>query len=120
MSNPEANFMLAAEKAIADLQDEVKKGRTAARRKTAWNIILSIVAAATILLGLQLHQQAVSSCQAGNDRATGTIVTIDRLTFLLEGPHPSAKVQKAAAEYEAYVAQHNAPRNCTQAYHIIP
>ena len=120
MSNPEVNFMLAAEKAINDLQKEVAKGRTAARIRGAWTVVLSIVVVAIGLLGFQLHSQAVDACKQGNARAGGTVVALNQLVTLLEGPHPTAHVKQVAAQYEAFVAQHNAPRNCQQAYHIIP
>lgn len=133
MSNPEAEaeynrvMAAAAEKAISDLKAEVEEGRKAAaavrkaaRIRIAWNVVLSIVVAATTLLGFQLHSQAVSSCQQGNDRATGTVVALDQLVTILEGSKPTAQVRDLAAQYEAFVAQHNAPRNCSQAYRVLP
>lgn len=127
MSPDESSFVTAAEKAIEALRNEVQDARKAARKRTMWNIILSIVTVVTlavaslgVVLFFQLHQQAVISCQAGNDRAAGTVTALNELVLLLEGPHPTVAVQKEAAAYNAYVLAHNSPRNCPQAYHVIP
>jgi hypothetical protein len=133
MSNSEAEaeynrvMAAAAEKAIADLKTEVEKGREAAaavrkaaRIRMAWNAVLSIVVAAMVLIYFQLHSQAVSSCQQGNDRASGTVVALDQLVNILEGPTPKPDIKQIATQYEAFVATHNAPRDCSQAYRIIP
>jgi hypothetical protein len=120
MSNPEVNFAAAAEKAIADLKKEVDKGRKAARVRAAWNIVLSIVVVVIVLLGFQLHAQTIASCQTGNDRAAGTVAALDQLVTLLEGTHPTPAIQQVATNYEAFVATHNAQRNCQQVYHILP
>lgn len=131
MSNPEAEYnrimAVAAEKAVADLRAEAKAGREAAiairkaaRIRAAWNILLSIVVAATTYFGFQLHSQAVRSCQTGNDRTAGTVVALDQLVNLLEGPTPKPAIKQIATQYEAFVASHNAPRDCTQAYSLWP
>lgn len=126
----EFNFMQAAEKAIRDLRREVDMAKAAARKRTAWNVVLTgVVIVLLAVSGLsvslwagqrdalsQFRQQAVNSCQIGNDRAAGTVTALSELVRLLEGPHPTAKVQKEAAAYDAYVLAHNQQRDCKKAY----
>ena len=143
--------MLAAEKAIKDLQDDAKAAAEAAEkaredaRKAKEAADLAEKSAKrwrrlTVVLGLVigllivaygvggyivnqtrnntdgLRKQAISSCQIGNDRAAGTVAALDQLITVLEGPHPTAKIRGIASDLERYILQHNAPRNCEQAY----
>ena len=57
---------------------------------------------------------------SGNQYRVGVVASLDRLVLLLEGPHPSAVVRKAAVGYERYVLSQNEPRNCQLAYSIKP
>ena len=139
MTTPDNNFMrAAAEKAIRDLQQQADNAqRAATTAKAAADSAASLasrwrkvtVAGLTVLVLLfglgtwsffSFRQATVHSCQVGNDRAQGTVVVIDELVKLLEGPHPTAKTIKEAADYEAYVAAHNQQRDCSRVYSIIP
>jgi hypothetical protein len=135
----ENNFLMqaAAEKAIADLQAQATAAAEAAataknaaestaRSAKRWKILTAVLAVVVLLCGYvtwqqhnstnQLRQQAIASCEIGNDRAAGTVTALDELVILLEGPHPTADVQRRAAAYDTFVAQHNPQRNCQQAY----
>lgn len=130
----------AAERAIADLQNKVTAAQdsaeqaktsadSVARSANLWKkltLVLGIVVlvlAVTVGFGVKLYMnqqdataklrsQATAACETGNDRAAGTVTALDELVVLLEGSHPTAKVQQEAAAYEKFVAQHNAQRDC--------
>jgi len=134
----------AAEKAIRDLQAQVNNAQEAAdaAKKSAdsvansakrWKIltlvlgffvavVLAVAGFGVSLYAAQnnatntLRRQAVNSCMIGNDRARGTVIALDELVTLLEGPHPTAQVQQEAKTYEAFVLRNNAARDCNQAY----
>lgn len=138
---PEANFIAAAEKAIDDLRSQAANASTAAliAKKAAahaeatfkkWRrrigLILVLLIATASVTGYYvnqnrsqsdgLRQQAISSCQIGNDRAAGTVEAVDALITVLEGPHPKAAIKSIAVKLEADILKHNEPRNCQQAY----
>jgi negative regulator of sigma E activity len=136
--------MIAAEAAITDLRSEAEEAKSAARsakvnaesalrsakRWQALTVVLGIVVVVLLAVSCfgvvlwyqqreattQLKQQAISSCEIGNDRSAATIAVIDQLVTLLEGPSPSAAVQEKASEYEKFVNEHNVLRDCQQAY----
>lgn len=140
----ESNFIQAAEKAIENLQLQVNTAAgaaenakasaySAAQTATLWKRLTIALSCAVVLLlvlagfGVSLYmgqrnstnalrQEAINACMTGNDRAAGTVTALDELVTLLEGSKPTAAVKSKAASYEAFVAQHNAPRNCQQAY----
>ena len=76
-------------------------------------------AAATVAEQAQ-HAAQVSGCVSGNQYRLGVVASLDRLVMLLEGPHPSPAVRKAAVGYEQYVLTQNEPRNCQQVYALKP
>lgn len=138
MATPDNYMQAAAEKAIRDLQSQVNYAQDSALRAEAsaaraevsanrWKkLTVGAIALVVLVAGLGaylffgLRQQAVNSCKVGNDRATSAIVVIDELVKLLEGPHPTAKTQAIAKDYENYVAAHNQQRDCSNVYHILP
>lgn len=63
-----------------------------------------------------LHQANINSCETGNEYRAGTVASLDQLVTILEGPDPSAKVQKIAATYKRDVQARNMPRDCAAAY----
>ena len=72
----------------------------------------SAKAASAAAAASALHTAQVAGCENGNQYRAGVVASLDRLVFLLEGPHPGAAVQKAAAAYERYVLSQNEPRDC--------
>ena len=133
----ESGFMLAAEKAIADLQAQVEETKAAAeqakidavsvaRSAKRWKILTVVLMLLVISTGYlwigqrsatsQLRQQAVNSCVVGNERAAGVVTALNELVDLLEGPHPTAAIREEAAKYKVFVVQHNKTRNCPKAY----
>lgn len=140
----EVSFVLAAEKAIEDLRFQAGEAATAAtaakkaagraetsaRRWRRLTVVLGLVVTLSLALsGLgaylwlqqksatsQLRQQAITSCQIGNDRATGTVASMDQLITVLEGPAPKDNIKVIARNLEAYILAHNQQRNCPQAY----
>lgn len=140
-AQPEANYIAAAEKAIADLRTEASNAATAAliakraadravaaAKKFRIKVIVAFIllVATTSVTGYyvnqnrsqsdELRQQAISSCQIGNDRAAGNVYAVDALISVLEGPHPKADIKAIAEKLEANILMHNEPRNCQQAY----
>lgn len=80
----------------------------------------SAKAASAAATASALHAAQVAGCENGNQYRAGVVASLDRLVFLLEGPHPGAAVQKAAAAYERYVLSQNEPRDCASAYPLTP
>lgn len=134
MATPDNYMQAAAEKAIRDLQSQVDYAQDSAQKAEAsaaraessaarWKkltvgtlTLAVVIAALGTWFYIGLRQQAVNSCRIGNDRAMGTVVVIDELVRLLEGPHPTAATKQKAAAYDAYVAAHNQQRNCAHVY----
>lgn len=133
------NFMVAAaEKALSDLQNKADYATDAAARAedsaaraesmaSRWKkLTIGVLALVIIVAGLGawmffgLRQQAVNSCKIGNDRATGTIVSMDELIKVLEGPKPKPQIVSLANNLENYIASHNQQRNCSSVYRVIP
>jgi cell division protein FtsB len=140
----ESSYMMAAEKAIADLQVQVAdtKNSAVAARKAAisasnsarrWQVLTVVLAVVVVLVAAtsafgvvlyfqqrdatnQLRNQAINSCEIGNDRAAGTVTALDELVKLLEGPHPTSDTKAKAKAYDDFVLSHNAQRNCPQAF----
>ena len=67
-----------------------------------------------------LRTAQIAGCENGNQYRAGVVASLDRLVFLLEGPHPSAKTRAAADAYERYVLSQNMPRDCVAAYPLTP
>jgi hypothetical protein len=75
-------------------------------------------AAAVTAVEQAQHAEAVSGCVSGNQYRAGVVVSLDRLVMLLEGPHPTAVIRKAAVGYERYVLSKNEPRDCAASYSL--
>ena len=101
---PEANFMAAAEQAIASLQVQARdaadsaavaknaayRAEATARRWRKLTVLLGVVIAMLVATAAVtgyfvnqnrnqadgLRQQAIASCEIGNDRAAGTMTTL--------------------------------------------
>ena len=141
---PEANFMAAAEQAIASLQVQARdaadsaavaknaayRAEATARRWRKLTVLLGVVIAMLVATAAVtgyfvnqnrnqadgLRQQAIASCEIGNDRAAGTVAALQQLVTLSEGGHPSTQIKKIGDQYIAFVKAHNKQRNCQQAY----
>jgi hypothetical protein len=117
----EASYMLAAEKAIKELQAEVADAREAARwRKiqvrilAVVSVVIMVVASVLVYTFWQIHQNAIQSCQDGNSyRAEQTLIWDGFIDLLLQDNKNPADQEKGK-EFKAFVAKVNAPRDCQQ------
>lgn len=133
------NYVKAAEKAIGQLQQEVAAAQDSADRAEAsasraeagaskWKkLTVGLLALVVVVAGLGagavfgIRQQAINTCNVGNDRATGLVRALDEIVTLSQAakkPTPAAK--KLGAQYEAYVASVLPQRDCSRAYSIWP
>ena len=64
----------------------------------------------------QLRQQAIASCQIGNDRAAGTVTALNDLILVLEGPKPTPQILAIAANLQQKILSSNQQRDCSKAY----
>lgn len=140
MTTPDNAYIMqaAAEKAIKDLQQQAtdakeaadvakaaaERAETGAKRQRKLTILIGVLLIVVVAIGswsfLGFRQQAVNSCGVGNDRAAATVTIMNRLVFLLEGPHPDAKTIAAASAYDKFVADHNKQRDCSRVYTLFP
>lgn len=129
----EANFMAAAEKAIGDLQAQAKLAAAAAaqakksadRAETSakrWRRLTVVLGVIILLLGgayFQLHQQAVTSCHAGNSfRNSQTQVWEKFIDLATAGQKEDIRSQGIIHDLLTYVHQVDAPRVCNSSVFV--
>lgn len=122
----ESNFMRSAER-------EVKSLVKAARWSKFYIRILAVVAAVLVavacVLGVVINSQggiigsvrngAVTSCQDGNKyRAQQTQIWNRFVDLLLKQRTPNPVTQQIGATFKEYVADVNAPRDCSRVYQL--
>jgi uncharacterized membrane protein YgcG len=131
VSNPESNYMAAAEKAIADLEAYARTAAAAAvqakesadraeRSAARWKKLTVVLGIVIVLLGgafAQLHIQAIASCHAGNDFRTGQSNTWDKfISLATAGQKEDTRSQQIIANLENYVHQVDAPKSCNSIF----
>lgn len=111
----ESNFIKAAEDQIDRL---VKANR--------WQkVVIGIGGVLIILLGIAFwnqHQQAITSCEAGNSyRASQTQIwdKLFALSFGYKAPNKGSEVYKLDEEFLSYVHTTNAPRQCVSTWNFL-
>lgn len=129
----EANFVLAAEKAIDDLRLQASMAAAAAvtaknaadrAEKSAkrWKKLTVLLGVIILLLGgayFQLHQQAVTSCHAGNSfRSNQTQVWEKFIDLATAGQKEDIRSQSIIHDLLAYVHQVDAPRVCNSSVFV--
>lgn len=129
----EANFMAAAEKAIKELQVNALTASTSAiqaknsadrAEKSAkrWKKLTVLLGIIILLLGgayFQLHQQAVTSCHAGNSfRSNQTQVWEKFIDLATAGQKEDIRSQGIIHDLLAYVHQVDAPRVCNSSVFV--
>lgn len=112
-------------------KDAADRASNSARTWRVLTIVLGIVVVITLAVSAlsanlyfeqrnstsQLRQQAISSCEAGNSRATAEVEVWDHiLNEFLVSPHTSQQTKDFVHESEKFLANKLSQRNCTQAY----
>lgn len=125
-ANNESNFMRSAER-------EVKSLVKAAQWSKFYIRILAVVAAVLVavacVVGVVINSQgsiisdvrngAVTSCQDGNKyRAQQTLIWNRFVDLLLKQRTPNPVTQQIADGFKEYVADVNAPRDCSKVYQL--
>lgn len=125
-------LLLAAQKQVEALQQEVRDGRKAARwTKIQVRILGAVCALMLAVVGIlgavlgqqaaftnQLHSEVVQSCQAGNQQRAQEIKVWDTFIDLILKGNTSPQAAQEGAEFKSYISQVYAPRDCQQAYSI--
>jgi len=95
-------------------------------RANRWQKVSIIVGAVLILLlgwvVWNQHQQAITSCQAGNDyRASQTQIwdELFTLSFGYKPPDKNSEAYKLDETFLAYVHKTNAPRSCASSWDVL-
>lgn len=134
---PEINFMMAAEKAIKDLQDTAEMqgkllvtAQKEARRSRTYVYILGLVSALLtaliIIVSVQyfhvkdvtnkVQQGAVSQCVNGNSIRHTEVAVWDDFVGLLLQDNKDPKAQAIGRQFETFIASKFAPRDCTSLF----
>lgn len=125
-------LLLAAQRQVEALQNEVREGRKQARWTRIQVRILGAVCAVMLavvgILGAvlgqeagfsnQLHQEVVQSCQAGNVQRSQEIKVWDSFIDLILKGNKNPTAAQEGQQFKDYIAQVYAPRDCQQAYSV--
>lgn len=130
--NTANTLLLAAQKQVEALQQEVRDGRKAARwTKIQVRILGAVCALMLAVVGIlgavlgqqaaftnQLHSEVVQSCQAGNQQRAQEIKVWDTFIDLILKGNTSKTAQTEGQQFKEYISQVYAPRNCEQQYNL--
>lgn len=143
---PETGFILAAEKAIKNLQDTAEAQRleldkqqallTRAESDARWRKIqvrilgiVSVLLIVVCVLGTvqyfhtreiarKVQQGSITQCLDSNHVRADDIKIWDTFVALLEGPHPTVPVAAEAKSFEGFIAKVYAPKDCNALFSI--
>jgi hypothetical protein len=143
---PETGFILAAERAIKELQDTAEDQRIEldkqqkllekAQKDARWRkiqvralglvaIILTVVCilgsvqyVRTSEIARKVQQGSISQCVSGNAIRAAEVQVWDSFISLLLQGNKNPKDHAVGMKFEQYIAKVYAPRNCTQLFNI--
>lgn len=140
MNHPENDFpgmpdsgvalMRAAQQQVNELQREVREGRRQARWTKIQVRVLGVVALTLlVVVGIlgsfisqqddlynRLHQQQIDSCEFANTQRQADEEVWDSFIDLLTKGNKDPKDVEEGKQFEQFIAQVDAPRNCKAIY----